>query len=43
MSVEFRTKWQIRQEQLEAAAFASYKVGEEIVDISSVVVLRFSY
>ena len=41
--VEFHAKQQIRQERWEAAVFAGYKVGEEIVDIGGIAVLRFSY
>ena len=41
--VEFRAKRQIRRERREAAVFAGYKVGEEMANIGSVAVLRFSY
>ena len=38
----FRSRLQIRRERWEATVFAGYKVGEEIVDIGGVAVLRFS-
>ena len=41
--VEFHAKRQIRRERQEAAVFAGYKVGEEIANIGSVAVLRFSH